>query len=445
MESIISFEPFWKQSDVISTPRDALNDIRERSLNLFLDKHKGEPPLPSSVEGKYFPALAFDHPLIKILTTAVVFECMEITRLLLEKLDDGNEILQRLHTIAVYHHNDAIYVVKGALAMWYSSAIPAVSRDPLQGLNPEALREFDENGDEFDPWSRRFATQQHRAANLGIVAMLMTFKSRDSEAHPLSKAASLVARSVATLLYAVFLICPRMLEETWTHYLESTRPDETIKTFLRSTWSLTRENCTQLNVPAPGLEFGTTLDEVRLTRDGSNLITRIGRFSWHSPPAWHPLRNVPGSPWNKFLRNHSQPIFPETPSQSAGFRVTIPGSLRTLASPFEEYYSELRSRMDQTGRQRRVLHREAQIHQFHSLAEATGRRYPAMDLSEDNASYTEEPVQDFLYKLPMVKKPICDMSGHLTFPFMNTLVRAWRFQDEPDEVEPDFHIMTFER
>ncbi|KAF4512728.1 hypothetical protein G6O67_000073 [Ophiocordyceps sinensis] len=101
--------------------------------------------------------------------------------------------------------------------------------------------------------------------------------------------------------------------------------------------------------------------------------------------------------------------------------------------------------MDQTGRQRRVLHREAQIRQFHSLAEATGRRYPAIDLSEDNASYTEEPVQDFLYKLPMVKKPICDMSGHLTFPFMNTLVRAWRFQDEPDEVEPDFHIMTFER
>lgn len=44
-----------------------------------------------------------------------------------------------------------------------------------------------------------------------------------------------------------------------------------------------------------------------------------------------------------------------------------------------------------------------------------------------------------------VKKPVNDMRSHLNFPFMNTLVRAWRFQDELDEVEPDFHIMTFER
>ncbi|KAM4064853.1 hypothetical protein HRG_012774 [Hirsutella rhossiliensis] len=426
MESICSFEPFWKQSDVVSAPRDAIQDIRTRSLNLYLDKHEEETFHPPSVED-------------------VISESLEITRFLLENLDDSNEILQRLHAIGYHHQSDAICIVQGALAMWYSSAIPAISRDPLQGFNPEAPREFDGNGEEFDPWSRRFAAQQHASANLGIVAILMTFEPCDSEAHPLLKTGSLVARSVATLLYAVFLISPQMLEETWTHLLELTRPDETIKTFLRSTWSLMRENCTWLNAPAPGSEFGATLDEVRLSSDGMDLITRIGRSSWHSPPPWHPLRNVPGSSWNKFLRNHSQPIFPELPSQSSDFRITVPGSLSTLASTFEEYYFQLRSRMDQTGRQRRVLHRESQIRQFHSLSEATGRRYPAIDLSEDNASYTEEPVQDFLYKLPMVKKPISDMRGHLTFPFMNTLVRAWRFQDEPDEVDPDFHIMTFER
>lgn len=243
-----------------------------------------------------------------------------------------------------------MHIVQGALALWYSSAIPAISRDPLQGLNPEAPREFDGNGDEFDPWSRRFAAQQHASANLGIVAMLMTYELGDPKVSRLLRIGSLVARSVTTLLYAVFLISPRLLEEDWTHHLALTRSDETMKTFFRSTWSLTRENCARLNAPAPGSEFGATLDEVRLTSNGKDLITRIGRSSWQSPPSWHPLRNVPGSPWNKFLRNHSQPVFPEQPSHDSDFRVTIPGSLSTLASTFEEYYFELRSRMDQVSR-----------------------------------------------------------------------------------------------
>lgn len=177
--------------------------------------------------------------------------------------------------------------------------------------------------------------------------MLMTTERWSSDAHPFFNTGPLIARSVTTIIYAAFLISPQMLEENWKHHLNLTRPDEAIKTFLRSTWSLTRVNCAQLENAAPGLEFGATLDEVKLTSDGKNLLTSIGRFCWEPPPYWHPLRQVPGSAWNKFLRNHCQPIFPESPSENSGFRITIAGSLSTLENTFEEYYFELRSRMDQ--------------------------------------------------------------------------------------------------
>ncbi|KJZ79325.1 hypothetical protein HIM_01476 [Hirsutella minnesotensis 3608] len=426
MESICSFEPFWDLPDVISAPYEALHHIRTQALNTFLKNHRGKPRQPFSVEN-------------------TIRECELVIQAILENTDDNNEVLQRLHDFGHHHQCGAFSIVQAALAMWYTSAAPVLARDPLQGLHPDSSSEVDESGRDYLPWSRSFSSKQHAAANLGIVAALMTSDRWIKQPHPLLDDAVLVSRSVTTLLYAVYLICPRMMDVDWTHQVELTRPMETIRTFLKSIWSLMRVGFDQMDAIPPGIEFGATLDEVTLSRNGMDIMTSIGSQVWHSPPYWHPLRRVPGSAWNKFLRNHEQPIFPESQSQSPGFRITIPGSLKTLSSAYQTYYFDLRSRMDQTGRARRVLTEEAMARQFHSLAAATGKPYPMMELTEDNASYTEEPEQDFLYKLPMIKKPITDMRGYLTFPFMNTLVRAWRFRQEPDEVDPDFHIMTFER
>ncbi|PFH58376.1 hypothetical protein XA68_13740 [Ophiocordyceps unilateralis] len=433
MDSLFSFEPFWNNPDVLSWPRVAVDDIRIKSLNLYLNKHKGERPTPLGLD-------------------VVIDECIDIIETLFEDSEDDNEILKRLHSIGYRYTRDAMTIFRAGIAIWYSSAAPASTRDPLQGLHPDTLQEFDENGEEYEPWSRSWAAKQHASANLGIVAMLLTSERWVPPVHPLLKAASLVSKSITALLYAVFLIFstlvenPDLIELPWPCYLESTRPYETMRLFLRSTWSLTRENFQELDFFPPGVEFGTTLNEVGLSHDGSQLLTSIGRGnSWAVPPPWHPVRKTPGSAWNKILRNQMQPVFSESPLDPAEFHLTIPGSCATLVQPFEKYYSQLRSRMDQNGRHRRLVSRPAQIKQFHSLSEKTGQPYPLVELSEDTASFTEEPEQEWLYKLPMVKKPITDLRGYMTFPFMTSLSRAWRFQVEPDEVEPDFYVMSFER
>lgn len=59
-----------------------------------------------------------------------------------------------------------------------------------------------------------------------------------------------------------------------------------------------------------------------------------------------------------------------------------------------------------------------------------------------SALTTHDVPMEFLYTLPMVRKPIADMQGCLTMPLLNTVARAMRFQDEPDEAESDFFIMT---
>ncbi|PHH90960.1 hypothetical protein CDD83_2088 [Cordyceps sp. RAO-2017] len=426
MESICAFEPFWKRSDVVSAAHDAIKDIRVRSLNIYLEKHKGESPPPLSVD-------------------TAISECLDTVKILFSDSKIDNHILKRIRDIGIHQHIDEMEVVWGVLAMWYSSAAPAVARDPLQGFHPSARNEVDDHGTEFEPWSRRFASKRHNWANLGIIAILMTSESWVPPVHPLLKAGSLISRSVTTFLFAASLIGMDMLEEPWAHCLELTRREEATKLFFRAVWSVTRENFDILGATTPGIEFGTTLDEVRVKSNGKSITTNLGRRSFYCPPFWHPVRKVPGSSWNKFLKNHRQPMFPESSSRLPGFLLQIPGSLRTLAQPFETYYTDLRSRFDEKERPRRLLSQEAKTRQFHRLAEATGSSYPNLELSEDTATLAEEPEQEYMYKVPMVKKPMTDLKGHLTFHFMNTLVRAWRFQEEPDEVDTEFYIMSFER
>nr|BAE93601.1 MAT1-1-2 [Tolypocladium inflatum] len=337
MESICCFEPFYKREDVVFAPRDALDSIRERSLGLYLRKHKRERPPPPSDESMYSTS-----------PIDVVADCTKIIRFLLRDSNSDNTILQRLHQVGIEHQIDAMSVVEAALAMWYNGAIPVITRDPLQGWNPAFRSElqYDDNGEPFVPWSREYSATKHASANLGLVSILMTTDRWLTPTQPLLKVGSLISRSVTTLLYAAFLIAPRMLEEPWAEYMRHTRPEETMRAFLRSAWALWRENYELFDVSPPGIEFGVTLGEVKLTSDGMDLITMLGDDDWYCPDISHPIRKVPGSAWNKFLRNHKQPVFPETQSQAPGFQAMIPSSLLTLARPFEKYYFELRSRID---------------------------------------------------------------------------------------------------
>ncbi|RDA88969.1 hypothetical protein CP532_0635 [Ophiocordyceps camponoti-leonardi (nom. inval.)] len=470
MDSLFSFAPIWKHPDVLSYPDEDIETLRIRSLNRFLKTHKRE--FPTSLGLPVF--------------SAVVDESFSIIQAMLEDSSDQNPILKRIRNFASFKKVGAMEIFSSSLAMWYSSAAPAISRDSLQGLNPASLRAVDENGEEYEPWSRGWAEKQHASANLGILAILMTTDEWFPPVHPLLKAGCVVSRSVTVLIYAAFLIVstsksalineedsdsnevdsPNQIDnpgqaqdanqveganevaDLWNE-IPSTKiipAREAIEFFLRSAWSLTREKFEEREHHPPGIEFGTTLSEVGLSHDGSQLLTSVGRAGrWAVPPPWHPVRRVPGTAWNKILRNQMQPVFSELPSDSTAFHLTVPGSCGTLVQPYEKYYFELRNRMDQTGRPRRMISHEAGEKQFRVLSKKTGRPYPSMELSEDNASFTDEPEQEWLYKLPMIKRPITDMRGNMSFPFLTSLARAWRFQREIDEVEPDFHIMSFLR
>ena len=283
----------------------------------------------------------------------VVANCAMIIKFLLRDSKSNNKVLQRLHQVGMEQNIDAMSVVDAALAMWYNGAISVITRDPLQGWDPASRFEvqYNENGEPFVPWSREYSAAKHASANLGLVSILMTMHCWLTPTQPLLKVGSLISRSVTTLLYAAFLIAPRMLEESGADYLDLTQPEDTMGAFLRSAWVLWREDYELSDMSSPGIEYGITLNEVKLTSDGMDLITMLGEDNWYCPDFSHPIRKVPGSAWNKFLRNHRHPVFPESLSQPLGFQVMIPSSLQTLARPFERYYCELRTRMDQVRNQ----------------------------------------------------------------------------------------------
>ncbi|KYK59755.1 hypothetical protein DCS_00889 [Drechmeria coniospora] len=351
MESICTFEPFYLRGDIIGTPINNIDNIRVRSLNAYLDRHKLELPAYPSEE-------------------VAVRECTLVIHDLLRNIDEENDVLKRLHETAAQHRVSTFSIVRGALAMWYNSALPALSRDPSRGGNSNSDEHLHECSTAEAPWNHIFSSEKYGTANIGIVAMLMTLERWEKENHPLLRIGSLVSKSVTTLIFAVFLITPQMVNQDWIKESKQKEIKETMGTFLRCSWAMSRENYDMVDCHPPGTEFGATLDEIAIDYTGRNLITKIGRPEWGIASLSHPMRRVPGSQWNKFLKNHRQPMFPKAPQ----------------AETYEDYYSELRTRMDMTGRPRQVLNSKQSEDQHKTLSNSTGESYSTMELTE-NASY----------------------------------------------------------
>ncbi|UKZ74127.1 hypothetical protein TrVFT333_001786 [Trichoderma virens FT-333] len=121
----------------------------------------------------------------------------------------------------------------------------------------------------------------------------------------------------------------------------------------------------------------------------------------------------------------------------------LPSSAALLTAVFGEYYSTLRTKFDQTNRQRYRLAPEECKNQFRDLAMQSGCEYPSFIPAPETATSVNHLDQEYLYNLPMVKKPICDSNGNLTFPFLTTAIRALRFGEDPDEIEQNLFMMTF--
>lgn len=221
--------------------------------------------------------------------------------------------------------------------LWYIDTMPVLSRDPTQGVP--------EDGD--TQWDSEYAAEHQHFGNLGLTAMLLTAENWKAPESQKLQAAALLANTTTSMVFAAYMISFRLDGDTWKGAVGKISSRVTIKAFFLCAWQVARINHGDFE-GGPGREFGATSDEVKLAPDGKRLLSRIGRkdHGWHEPPFWHPCKKVPGSPWNKFLINKQQPVFTTEPSASSHILHRLPSTAIKLAEPYEEYYEELRKRID---------------------------------------------------------------------------------------------------
>lgn len=158
----------------------------------------------------------------------------------------------------------------------------------------------------------------------------------------------LCANATTSILYAAFMITSSNSGADFPAR-ETPFPQafEAFRLYIRSSWLLAREG----EIQTPGQDYSATTDEVKMSNDGKRLLSKIGRAEWSEAPLWHPVRKVPGSPWNKFIRNTGQKMFPRIGDSVEPMKFQVPSSALTLIEPWEQYYADIRSRFDEVGSQ----------------------------------------------------------------------------------------------
>ncbi|KID70246.1 mat1-1-2, partial [Metarhizium hybridum] len=314
MESICQFSPLWRRSELVSKPQKAIEELRLQSLKLFLNRHRSQEVRNLTLNGTPFQSPSHD-----------------------------NEILQRIRDISMVLRTSPIGIVEATLRVWYASSVPVFTRDPQDGLPLDSAMRDTRNDVSTLTWSRSYSTEQHEVGNLGLMAMLMTSENWLPPKHPNLKAASLVSSAVTTMLFASYLICPQLLRSPGSLSTTTGQTDEALALFIKASYQVACENFDKFDSP-PGSEFGATPDEMKLSHNGNRFLTKIGCNTWSEPAYWHPCRKVPGSNWNKFIRNSSRPIFPTTSPLRNELVVVLPSTLFGLAQPWAVYYNTLRVR-----------------------------------------------------------------------------------------------------
>ncbi|KAL6880924.1 MAT1-1-2 [Trichoderma novae-zelandiae] len=427
MENICSFEPLWKDFES-DAPKNDIANIRLEAVKIFLRENE-------SLDIQQSPSMDY-----------IVTESLKVMKHLLSFWKGYNPIIARLRTVAVQTEAEPIIAVKGAIALWYTSSVSILKRDIHQGVSSEEEIATFEDGTVVATWNRDFAAEKHYVGNLGLMAMLLTTEVWLPPNDSKLQVASLVSCGATTMLFAAYMISSRMpTYNAWRPALSACPGNAGIKLFLQSAWRLAQKTVDEAGAP-PGADFGAHVDEIRLCRNGKGLLSKVGRADWGRTPFWHPCRKIPGSHWNKWIKNTCRPIFPKSlGDKSRDIRIVfrLPSSAAILTSVFGDYYSTLRTRFDQTNRPRSQLTVEECEKQFRELAAQTGCEYPSLIPALETAASVNHLDQEYLYNLPMVKKPISDPTGNLTLPFLTTAIRALRFGEDPDEIEQNLFMMTF--
>lgn len=279
-----------------------------------------------------------------IFITEVIHVCFRaIESLLHGDVEDENPIVRALRQAGA-RHNDISIPTKQAIHQWYRSTVPAVTRDPSSGLAHTTIAEADFPGAARDVWDRDQAAEQFFYGNMGLISMLMTSESWKTPASSELFRVSLCANATTSIMYAAFMILSaNPAVNSPGREPPSSQIFEAFRLYLRSSWLLARDGQVQM----PGQDYSTTTDELKMSNDGKRLLSKVGRSEWSEAPLWHPVRKVPGSPWNKFMRNTGQMVFQMEGDAKGPTSFQVPSSALTLVEPWEQYYADIRARFDQ--------------------------------------------------------------------------------------------------
>lgn len=289
-----------------------------------------------------------------------------LSKLLRDAMDTDNDILLRLGSQAEWVFDDPYLYFETLVGLWHLGIEPVLGRDPTFGFpHEDILLDLDESSSQSDTGDNDnesdadatvtdLANREDQPAAcdgeltdqfgcLGVTAMLVLGDNWALPEDPELMVPYLVTESLTTMIFTAYLMSHSADIPTIRHLKGQMSFRNSLRAFLHCHWQLHRVSCNG----KPGQEFGALPDEVKISTDGKRLLTNVGRADWHEPPFWHPFKKVPGSAWNKFLKNVEQPIFSEKAPTSTLVSLRLPTSAIKLVEPFEEYYAELERRFDE--------------------------------------------------------------------------------------------------
>ncbi|KAF4966026.1 hypothetical protein FSARC_6226 [Fusarium sarcochroum] len=429
MDSAFSFSPLWEEEALINKPERALDALHAKVLGVILRSI----PLPSSRGASLSK---------QEILRAVIFVIAQV----LPDLADDNEVLAKIRAtsakLAPAVNPSAL--IDGTIVLWYIQAVFVIWQ------HHQGRRQASGPGLPF-PWAAGYGNDNYPVANLGFMTMLRGASSWSHPKHPKLQHACLISQATMSVLYAVYTIGPLLKDFPWRHLEIHIPPARAYELFLKVSVTVSGNIYSEGKALAtpPAFEYGVTLEDVRMSRCGKKLLTKVYEDEdWRRVPYWHPYLKFPGSPWNNYIKNSLQPTFSTGSKQhkSGMIKWKLPSTTTALAGLFKARYAAIRTNLDDVNTEIRPKVSDLErLRQHYRLAQLTGRKYAAQSPSEATAHDLDDIVDDYLYHTPAVQKPRADSGGYLTLPFMSTAVHAYQILEDPEEPGDDFFTMNFEQ
>lgn len=259
-------------------------------------------------------------------------------------LGASNTVLERIRKTAVTHTGgDPVLLIRAAVGLWYLETLQILGNNEA---NRTQEQRRDESGELIMPWAQGYHAD-FPISNLGHMAILYTQKNRPSPPDDKHEPSILIANAAVSLLYAAYAISPHLKDDTMFEITTFCHDERSLRLFLDVTWKIGFRKGARKVPTGLGHEYGIAPGDTRMSKGGRRLLIRTGPKGtvWAPAPYWHPYLQLPGSPWNHFIKNLKQPIFPcDKPHEEKPVQYLLPTGALKLVEPYEAYYSQLRAR-----------------------------------------------------------------------------------------------------